>query len=125
LVTIAATVLVVLVATPEVCGERGRCAVVLHSSNVNDTVVLHSSNVKTNAVDAFSPMSPVLKNALQKDGRSILAWLGLRREGLLAAISLPVAATAALFLGPLVQSYIEGMYCGCMEETLPIDCCSS
>jgi hypothetical protein len=99
LVTIAATVLVVLVATPEVCGERGRAS-----------VVLHSSNFKTNAVEVFSPMSPVLKNALQKGGRSILAWLGLRREGLLAAVYLPVAATAALFFGPLVQSYIEGKY---------------
>jgi prenyl protein peptidase len=48
------------------------------------------------------------RTAQRPGGVSLLAAIGLRRPGLLAACTLPVLLTAVLFLGPLVMDSLEG-----------------
>jgi len=67
--------------------------------------------VSTGVTSLISPLVLLLfkgkERSLTGPGPSLLAWIGIRTEGLVLACLLPTAAMVGLFLGPLVDLFLQ------------------
>ncbi|KAG0437071.1 hypothetical protein HPB47_017617 [Ixodes persulcatus] len=90
----------------------------------------HPSTIKKRFVSVFaiiciSPLFVVFGADLAyfKKGMTIPALLGLRLEGLVQAVLLPLVLTMVLFTGPLVLHYFDGIWSLYIGKSSPFTVC--